>query len=474
VAPPSSNVEVIENHPERDGPVEVLLRLAASARFFRSADGRLYAQVPVARRREIHGLASVAFREWLSRGYWGVCLELPSDRDIHRVLDALEAIARFEDGTPSTFIRVGHDGKDKSNGSPGYLDLGDPTGQAIELRPDGWSLVERPPVHFRRPDGLLPLPVPCRDASIDLLRPFVNLTEPDFRLLIAWLAAALRPFGPYPILVLYGEQPSAKSTLARILRLLIDPQARPFLAEPKNTRDMMVAAGNGWLLAYDHIRVIPGWLSDRLCRLVFGAGFGARARFSNDEGRVIHAQRPVILNGSEDFVRRGDMLDRTVFLHVPPIAPTSRRAEPEFWSAFQADYPRILGGVLDAVVGRLRELPSARRPEWPRRVDYTKWGEAGGIAVAWAPETFLSTYKAKRQQWPVPTLDDSAVGNALLQIAPVWRSARAPLPSYTTSSRGTWAQMAPHPPARRKPVHRNGFPSSPPVGIARKKRDPSR
>ena len=279
VAPPSSNVEVIENHPERDGPVEVLLRLAASARFFRSADGRLYAQVPVARRREIHGLASVAFREWLSRGYWGVCLELPSDRDIHRVLDALEAIARFEDGTPSTFIRVGHDGKDKSNGSPGYLDLGDPTGQAIELRPDGWSLVERPPVHFRRPDGLLPLPVPCRDASIDLLRPFVNLTEPDFRLLIAWLAAALRPFGPYPILVLYGEQPSAKSTLARILRLLIDPQARPFLAEPKNTRDMMVAAGNGWLLAYDHIRVIPGWLSDRLCRLVFGAGFGARALF---------------------------------------------------------------------------------------------------------------------------------------------------------------------------------------------------
>jgi len=463
---------VIENPPEGEGPVEVLLRLAASARFFRSADGRLYAQVPVARRREIHGLKSAAFREWLSRGYFRDCLELPSDRAIRRVLDSLEAIAWFEDGTPSIFIRVGHDGR--GNGSPSYLDLGDPTGQAIEIGPDGWSLVERPPVRFQRPEGLLPLPMPCRDASIDLLRPYVNLTEPDFRLLIAWLAAALRPVGPYPILVLYGEPESAKSTLAKILRLLIDPQAFPFLAEPKNSRDMMVAAANGWLLAYDNISVIPGWLSDSLCRLVFGAGFGTRALFSNDEGRVIHAQRPVILNGVEDFARRGDLVDRTVFLHLPPIAPTSRRAEHEFWSSFQADYPRILGGVLDAVVGGLRELPSARPPEWPRRIDYTRWGEAVGMALGWAPETFLSTYEAQRQPWTVTTLEDSAVGNALLQIAPVWRSGRAPLPSCTTSSRGTWAKMAPHPPARRKPVHRNGFPSFPLAGISRKRREPSR
>jgi hypothetical protein len=31
-----------------------------------------------------------------------------------------------------------------------------------------------------------------------------------FRVLIAWLTAALRPVGPYPILSLHGEQESAK------------------------------------------------------------------------------------------------------------------------------------------------------------------------------------------------------------------------------------------------------------------------
>jgi hypothetical protein len=94
---------------------------------------------------------------------------------------------------------------------------GDRTGRAVAIREQGWSVVDRPDVHFRRPDDLLPLPVPARDGSIELLRSYVNLTDSDFRLMIAWLTAAMRPVGPYPILVLNGDQNSGKSTLAMIL-----------------------------------------------------------------------------------------------------------------------------------------------------------------------------------------------------------------------------------------------------------------
>ena len=123
---------------------------------------------------------------------------------------------------PSVFIRVGHDGS--GDKSAYYIDLGDPSGRAVKIGADGWSVVDRPGIHFRRPQGLLPLPMPSRDGSIELLRSYVNLTSSDFGLLIGWLATALRPIGPYPILALYGEQGSAKSTLARIIRMLIDPQ----------------------------------------------------------------------------------------------------------------------------------------------------------------------------------------------------------------------------------------------------------
>ena len=41
----------------------------------------------------------------------------------------------------------------------------------------------------------------------------------------------------------------------------------------------MVTAVNGWMLAYDNVSVLPGWLSDGLCRLASGGGFAARFVF---------------------------------------------------------------------------------------------------------------------------------------------------------------------------------------------------
>ena len=229
---------------------------------FRSADGRFCAQVPVGDRLEIYGLKSAAFRDWLIDGYLIGQPEPPSSWAIRRVVGMLEARARFNTGIPEVFIRVGQDGDGPD--SPYFLDLGDPSGRAIAIRDQGWQVVDRPGVYFRRPEGLLPLPLPAGDGSIDLLRQYVNLTEADFRLMIAWLTAALRPVGPYPILVLNGEQSSGKSTLVKILRLLIDPQACPVLALPKSTQDLMATAVNGWLLVYENISTIAGWLSDCL------------------------------------------------------------------------------------------------------------------------------------------------------------------------------------------------------------------
>ena len=152
------------------------------------------------------------------------------------------------------------------------------------------------------------------------------------------------------------------------------------LAEPRSTRDLMVTAVNGWLLSYDNVSVLPGWLSDGLCRLASGGGFAARALFSDDERRVIHAQRPIVLNGIVEFVRKGDLADRAVFFYLPPIEPELRREETEFWREFRELQPRILGGLLDAVVGALRMLPSVRLARLPRMADFARFGEAVGRA----------------------------------------------------------------------------------------------
>jgi hypothetical protein len=261
------------------------------------------------------------------------------------------------------------------------------------------------------------MPAPALGGSIDLLRRYVNLTDADFRLMVAWLTAALRPVGPYPTLVINGELSSGKSTLASILRLLIDPQACPDLNLPKTTQDLMATAVNGWLLVYENISALPGWLSDGLCQLAFGGGYASRALYTNDERSVIHAERPVILVGIDNFAVRPDLRDRSVFLHLPPIAPASRRSKRTFWRAFHADYPRILGGVLDAMAGGVRELPSLDLKELPRMADYAEWGEAVGRGLGWGAETFLAAYNENRKEAAVVMLERSPVADSLLKLA---------------------------------------------------------
>jgi hypothetical protein len=191
--------------------------------------------------------------------------------------------------------------------------------------------------------------------------------------------------------------------------------------------DLMATAVNGWLMIFENITTIPGWLSDCVCQLAFGAGYASRTLFTNDERSVIYAQRPVILVGIDDFVTRGDLRDRSVFLNLAPISRAVRRSERRFWPEFQADYPRIFGGLLDAVAGGLRELPSVHLNELPRMADYAEWGEAVGRALGWGTETFLAAYDDNRKAATEPLLDEpllegSTAATVLFAAAKLGRS----------------------------------------------------
>jgi hypothetical protein len=95
------------------------------------------------------------------------------------------------------------------------------------------TYVDTPPVQFRRAKGMLPVPVPVPGGSLGALRPCVNLaSEEDWQLVVSWLVATLRPSGPYPVLVIYGEQGSAKSSLVRVLRALVDPNTAALRTTP--------------------------------------------------------------------------------------------------------------------------------------------------------------------------------------------------------------------------------------------------
>ena len=160
-------------------------------------------------------------------------------------------------------------------------------------------------------------------------------------LVVAWLLAALQGGSPYPLLVIGGEQGSAKTMLTKILRALIDPNVAPTRTPPREERDLMIAAHNGHILAFDNLSGLPSWLSDALCRLASGGSFAIRQLYTDCDEVLFQAARPAILNGIEDIVCRSDLADRAIFLTLEPIAdeapPDGARALARVRSSSPAD-----------------------------------------------------------------------------------------------------------------------------------------
>jgi hypothetical protein len=371
---------------------DILVGLAADAELFHTADGTGYADLEINGHRETWPIRNKVIKRWLTRRFLEVTGKAPSSDALHSTLNVIEAKAQFEGPERTVFIRVGgHDGKL-------YLDLCDETWRAVEIDKTGWRVTDNPPVRFRRAAGMKPLPIPVAGGSIQALRQFLNVqSEAHFVLAVSWMLAVLRPRGPYPVLVLSGEQGSAKSTLSSILRALLDPNTAPLRALPREDRDLFIAATNGHVLTFDNVSGLRSWISDTLCRLATGGGFAVRQLYTDLDEVLFDAARPVILNGIEDMVERADLADRAVFLTLEPIPEERRRSEAELWVAFEAERPRILGALLDALVEGLKRLPETRLPKLPRMADFALWAVACETAF-WPAGTFWTAYWSNREE----------------------------------------------------------------------------
>jgi hypothetical protein len=285
-----------------------------------------------------------------------------SAAEIRSALDLLEARAQFDGPERAVHARIAE------HAGHIYLDLADEQWRAVDIGPDGWRVIGCPPVRFRRRAGMLPLPVPQQGGSIESLNSFLNLaSRDDFVLIVAWLLAVLRSGGPHPLLAISGEQGSAKTVLSKMLKALVDPNAASVRALPREERELMIAANNGYLLAFDNLSGLPVWLSDALCRLASGGSFAVRQLYTDDEEVLFEAARPILLNGIEEVVSRPDLGDRAIFLTLAPIGEAQRRPESELWREFEIARPRMLGALLDAAVHGLRVLGRVHLDRLPRR-----------------------------------------------------------------------------------------------------------
>jgi hypothetical protein len=394
---------------KKEKQADILIRQAKQgASLFHSSDGETWADIRIEGRRETWAIRSKGFRRWLFLVHAKITGTAPSTEALQRAIAALDASAFIDGDQREVYLRVA-----EQDGIV-FLDLCDKKWRAIEISAGGgWRIINEPPVRFRRSPAMLPLPEPEKGGSIELLRKYLNVgNDVDFTLIVAWLLAALRPRGPYPILGLSGEHGSAKSTAAKVLRTLVDPNELSLRRPPKDARDLFVSAVNSHVISLDNLSSIGPWLSDTLCTLSTDGAFATRQLYSDSEEQLFKAKRPIITNGIVNAIERPDLADRALLLTLVVISEDKRKAEADFWAAFEEDRPKILGALLEAVAHGLKSLASIQPPRLPRMADFAKWGMACEGAF-WPKGTFEAAYTRNRVASVEETLAADTVASAV-------------------------------------------------------------
>jgi hypothetical protein len=352
-----------------------------------------------------------SMRDWLIEQFYTERKRLPSTSALTQVMEAIGAACRRHGRHVEVSTRLA------SHEAKIYLDLANAKWEAIEISADGWAIVNQPPIYFRRPPGMLPLPYPIKGGSLDELADLLRIPQDsnEFILIAAWLIGALHPTGPYTHLNLQGEQGAGKSTATRMIRSMIDPNSSPTRRMVKDDEDLMLAALNGAIVAVENVSHLSQEASDLLCGISTGIGLGRRKKYSDSDETLFYAKRPAIINGIAPVATRGDLIDRLITVVLPTIDEKERKSEKSLWDTFCEKRPSLLGGLLDAVVMALKRQHEIRPENLPRMADFATWVEAAAEALGWESGQFLKVYDEQRKDAIEVEIEASPVATALLK-----------------------------------------------------------
>ena len=399
----------------------VLVDLCAGLELFHDADSTCYAIIKKQTHREVWPIQSRAFKNWLSHEYFVLSQQGARGAAITDALATVEARAQHQSKQREVFQRVAW------LGDRIVIDLADDAWRVVEVDAKGWRILDRSPVMFTRRSGMAPLPAPVTGRLTDIVD-FINVKPEDVPLVVGWLLMASRGRGPYPIIILNGEQGTGKSTTTRVLRSGIDPSTVPLRGLTRDVRDLLVTAANNHVIVSDNLSGLSAELSDVFCRLSTGGGFAERQLYTNREEVLVNIQRPIILNGIDEVASRGDLMERSLIIHLPLIKETAREPESAFWKRFGDALPGIIGGLCDALSCAIRNQHTVRLERKPRMADFALWVTAAEPALGWKPGAFMESYKANLDSGVEVALEASPFGEALLK--------------YMAGNRKTWEGTA--------------------------------
>jgi BT4734-like, N-terminal domain len=387
-----------------------LVELAEEYSFFHDPQDRPFGRLEINGHTEVWLVESSKFRKLLARTYYKRTGKAINRNALADAITTLAGRACHDGPEERVFLRVAPYGENI------LIDLCDQQWRVVEVTPNESRVLEKSPVAFVRTGSMQSSPEPERAGSIEPLWDLLNITKLQRPLLAGALLNAFHPQGPYFVLNFIGEQGTAKSCAARMVRQLVDPNENPLRSPPKEERDLLAQAASNRCVALDNLSSLPPWLSDALCRLATGGGHSARTLYTDLEEISLAVKRPVILNGIEDVATRPDLAERVLQIELETIPDQKRISEKDLWREFDSQRSAIFSALLDALVCALRELPSITLDLLPRMADAALWATAGEIAFGWERGTFIAAYRQNLNEGAIASVEAHPIGVAIRQL----------------------------------------------------------
>lgn len=264
-----------------------------------------------------------------------------------------------------------------------YMDLGTEDGTAVKFSAEGWELVSRIPNNlgfaFRRTDAIAALPVPAviapEDAEVTLrqfIRQFVNVSDEEWPLLVAYMVTHMIDGYKRPIMLLTSEAQSGKTTATAAVKFAVEGKMDRGAEIPTKADDIAVTVASQRMTVYNNVSNISAALSDFLCQVVDGSEYEKRKLRTDSDIVNLKLTSSVIVNGIDTGELRSDFKTRTVRLELKPVVGESM-ADAEIDDALLQAHPQILGSLLTLAVEALKRIPALDHPGNAfRMLDYTR------------------------------------------------------------------------------------------------------
>lgn len=407
--PISEPLNQFDSQGKKKAQATLLIDIAQNCQLFHNSEGKAFAQLNINNHQEVWAVDSVGFKDYLNQQYYQITNRGANSNALRDALDTIRAKAKYDDKEQAVYLRIAQI-NDKI-----YIDLCNRQWQVIEVSTSGYKILNKSPVMFWRSQGMQPLPKPKPNDNVELMKKYLNIKDTDFYLIVAWVLAALQAgAGAYPILILHGEQGTAKTTTARMLRELTDPHSYPISTRPRNEDDLTIMASNNRVIALDNLSGITRNMSDTLCGFATGTNQLTRKLYTNTDLVQLKLKCPVILNGIDDIATRGDLTSRSLIINLPSI--NQYKNQTKLWQDFKDDLPNIFGTLLNGLVSGLKNIACTPIDNAPRMADFAKWVSACTKAYNWNDE-FIKAYRDNIGSNNQNLVDGSLFATTIIDLA---------------------------------------------------------